>query len=117
MDDPFAYGRQTTKFALVMVFILADIAAAVFVLAGWDWLAPFMTEPLGWATATQLPPRPGLSEYPCTLLWMGPLAAAVAAWTMRKLRFIKFALGFAVFPIFFGALAAGWFYWTPLAWH
>ena len=96
---------------------MIDIFLAILIVCFWNILAPYLTEPLSWATARNLPPRPGLLETPTALVWLIPLLSGVGAWLALNLRLVQTAWLFAIFPLLYIGLVGGWFYLAPLAWH
>lgn len=117
MKDTAEYRRRIRSIRLLHLLIIIDISAAVGIVCLWSTIAPYLAEPIGWATAQNLPPRPGLFDYPAELVWLTPLLAGGSAWLALKLRLVPLARCLAAFPLLFMALVDGWFLFAPAAWH
>jgi hypothetical protein len=117
MREILPYQRRRTLRRTVTLLVAIDIGIAAAVLACWSWLAPFVTEPLSWATSRGLPPRPALNEYPATILWMVPLGSAACAWVLYKIGHPRAGAALAFFPVWFLGLITGWFYLAPPGWR
>lgn len=124
MRESIAYADQIRVHAPKSEWPLLALLAinAVFVAAvvfAWAYVALVISEPLAWATWMPVGRswRPGMLEYPFTLLWVLPGAGIISAWAARKSRNMPVANFCASLPIITLALMFGWYYLTPIEWH
>jgi len=91
-------GNRYHDGRVVMTLIVVNATFAAASLFWWTMLSLFVAEPIRWATWHGVSPNPDLFEYPFTLLWLMPLACAVAAWVARSVHQQKAAFYLAAFP-------------------
>ena len=98
---------------------LINLGFVVVIISAWTFVALFVTEPIGWATWAPLSRgwRPGMLEYPFTLLWGLPVAGVAAAWLAQKNNFKALSYALLTFPILILGLIFGWYYLAPVEWH
>jgi hypothetical protein len=117
MKDTAEYHRQKRWSRFLAMLIVIDIGMATGIVCFWSTVAPYLVEPVGWATSRNIPPRPELFDYPVELVWLIPLLCGGLAWLAVKLRLRSLARILAAFPLLLLALVDGWFLFAPLAWR
>jgi hypothetical protein len=102
-----------------MAMLAMNVVFAAVVVFAWAYVALVISEPLAWATWMPVGRnwRPGMFEYPFTLLWALPGAGIVSGWTARKARNMPLAYFCASLPIITLILLFGWYYLAPIEWH
>jgi hypothetical protein len=103
-----------------LVALLAINATfATLVIFAWAYVSLVISEPLAWATWMPVGRswRPGMFEYPFTLLWALPAAGIVSAWSARKAGNSGAAFVSAGAPIIVLTLMFAWYYLAPIEWH
>ncbi|HRD76334.1 MAG TPA: hypothetical protein PK264_10385 [Hyphomicrobiaceae bacterium] len=97
---------------------IANIAITAVVLGAWTFIALFVVEPIGWATWAPVTRgwRPGLFEYPFTMLWGLPLCAVALAWLARRANFSGLNYALLLLPLALLGMIFGWYYLAPSDW-
>jgi hypothetical protein len=117
MKDTAEYRRQKRSSRFLAMLIALDIGMAIGVVCFWHTVAPYLAEPVGWATSRNIPPQPELFDYPVELAWLIPLLSGSMAWLAVKLTLRSIARFLAAFPLLLLVLVNGWFVLAPLAWR
>jgi hypothetical protein len=103
----------------LMALMTINVVFVTLVIFAWAFVSLVISEPLAWATWMPVGRswRPGMFEYPFTLLWALPGAGIVSAWSARKARNMSAAYFAAGVPIIILTLMFAWYYMTPIEWH
>lgn len=97
--------------------LLVNALLAIVSVCWWTFIAPYVSEPIKWATRQGLGTNPGLFEYPYNLFWLLPCAGICVAWLAFKSEKKRAAVWCAAFPLFFLGLIIAWYDLVPNKWH
>ena len=110
-------GRGPGNSRMLQGLLSVNALLALVCVVWWALAAPFLSEPIKWATGSGLGANPGMFDYPYNLLWALPGAGICFAWIANKSGKPRAAIWLALFPLLFISMLVGWYYLAPPQWH